>query len=460
MKLYEVYNPELDTDVRFKILNEQETYRLVNQHKDSSQDEFMRAVLEAVVYNLKEEVTTSIKKIPKEDAKNVLATLFNCSLMLNPGLDVLSWLQIANSPLLVSSYASSPFAPKGTPKAINKTQKKRPSFNRIPRAKFLNLERHLKESVIGQDEAIDELMSALKRSHVGLNDEERPLGVFVFAGASGVGKTLIAKELHKYLFGATDMVRVDCGEYQHKHENQKLLGSPPGYLGHDEGGQLTNALLKNPNTVVLLDEVEKADPDLWNTFLRVFDEGWLTDNAGKKVSFHNAIIIMTTNLGNKDIVNDLQEKKFGFQKDNSGSLVVRERVIRVTNDAIRKYFRPEFLNRIDKTVVFNHLNHTDLKKIAELELNSIQTKLNKKGYTITYEDSVIEAMISEGVDNVKGARGLSQIRRDRIENLLADSLMQKRHLKGTVFKLDFNTDEYEIKVQSPITRKDKTEKID
>ena len=433
LKLYELYNPELKTNVSFKQLSEQEIYKLSNQYKDAAQDDFMRAVLESVVYNLKEEVAASIKKISKDDAKKVLSMLFNCSIMINPGLDVISWLQIANSPLLLSGYDhESSYLGENKPKPLRKPVKSRPPFNKISRAKFLNLERHLKENIIGQDESIDELVSAMKRSHVGLNDEDRPLGVFVFAGASGVGKTLVAKELHKYLFGNSELIRVDCGEYQHKHENQKLIGSPPGYLGHDEGGQLTNALIKNPNTVVLLDEVEKADPDLWNTFLRVFDEGWLTDSAGKKVSFHNAIIIMTTNLGNQSTVKDMQETKFGFQASKTGQNVIRERVIRVTTDAIRKYFRPEFLNRIDKTVVFNHLNHDNLKKIAELELDSIQNKLNKRGYIITYEDSVIEAMINEGVDNIKGARGLSQVRRDRIENLLADSLMQKRHLKGTV----------------------------
>ena len=1221
LKLYELYNPELKTNVSFKQLSEQEIYKLSNQYKDAAQDDFMRAVLESVVYNLKEEVAASIKKISKDDAKKVLSMLFNCSIMINPGLDVISWLQIANSPLLLSGYDhESSYLGENKPKPLRKPVKSRPPFNKISRAKFLNLERHLKENIIGQDESIDELVSAMKRSHVGLNDEDRPLGVFVFAGASGVGKaqpldahvltptgyremgdikagsqicnpdgttqkvlmihpqgikpvyevtfvdgaktqvtedhlwlgwtsnqklkanrqymhneksiraristtsdykkildhnsnkegtktypiipltqpvnfnipmrnantshsidpyilgallgdgsfragtytittadseilqafkdyfgdsvinrcsdnygyriadggvlkrqitdlglnnlksedkfvphfylydsiinrfsilqglmdtdgsiyesgaveftstssqlaldvqflvrslggkatisepqpssyydqtnnkvnclpkyrvnisfpekellfrlsrkaikgshspfngghselgrriisieyigekecqcitvdhpnslyitddfivthnTLVAKELHKYLFGNSELIRVDCGEYQHKHENQKLIGcfvpgtaiqmadgrykniedisigetvishtgierlvektfqyenvnpmisisfansnvpiittagheiliakpiwertrntkrggtvssnsysednlqwvpaselqkddivvfprnkevqeiptidlwdsvkerryqkndqyiwsrkgletnrfikvdeafarlagyyiseggsskslktfnftfgiteadyveevitlvhkifgsnisykvekrathnnepnswrvffhsraitilfanlfgkntwekripkdllyaneniqynlletsifgdgstsvkrrvqydtvsrdlfsqlnfifkrlgftthiqvhppkkahwstryriylsgtqilqfsrrlpdlniqlgetgytgiqrmsyvdedyiyyqitnisnyeykgsvydlkiaedtsycangiavhnSPPGYLGHDEGGQLTNALIKNPNTVVLLDEVEKADPDLWNTFLRVFDEGWLTDSAGKKVSFHNAIIIMTTNLGNQSTVKDMQETKFGFQASKTGQNVIRERVIRVTTDAIRKYFRPEFLNRIDKTVVFNHLNHDNLKKIAELELDSIQNKLNKRGYIITYEDSVVEAMINEGVDNIKGARGLSQVRRDRIENLLADSLMQKRHLKGTVFKLDFDSDEYQLKVQSPVTK--------
>ena len=451
-KLYEVFNPELNTNVSFKQLNEQEIYKLAHEYRDAAQDDFMRAVLEAVVYNLKEEVAAAMKKISKEDAKKVLSMLFNCSIMINPGLDVLSWLQIANSPLIVSSYNLEPSHSSEMPRALTKAVKKRSAFNRIPRAKFLNLERHLKDNIIGQDEVIDELVSSLKRSHVGLNDEDRPLGVFLFAGASGVGKTLVAKELHKYLFGDSEMVRVDCGEYQHKHENQKLMGSPPGYLGHEQGGQLTNAMKENPNTVVLLDEVEKADPDLWNTFLRVFDEGWLTDNTGNKVPFHNAIIIMTTNLGNKSIVKDMQETKFGFSSNNPDHSVIRSRMVRVTNEAIQKYFRPEFLNRIDKITVFNHLSHDNLRKIAELELGTVQTKLNKRGYVITYEDAVVEAMISEGVDNVKGARGLSQIRRDRIENLLANSLMKKRYLKGTVFKLDFNADEYELKIQSPITK--------
>lgn len=441
MKLYEVFNPELNVNVRFKVLTEQETYQLVSQHGQTSQEEFMGAVLEAVVHNLKGDVTSSIKKIPKETAKNILSSLYNCCLMLNPGLDVMSWLQIAVSPLIVSNMASEqPTSASKKPRRRPTTTIRKTGIERISRTKFLNLEQYLKDNVIGQDEAIGDLVAALKRSHVGLNDAERPLGVFVFAGASGVGKTLIAKELHKYLFGESEMVRIDCGEYQHKHENQKLIGSPNGYLGHDEGGQLTNAILKNPHTVLLLDEVEKAHPDIWNTFLRVFDEGFMTDNAGKKVSFQNTIIIMTTNLGNETIVKDLRGRRVGFHSDKNDAAVQRERVIRITNEAIQKYFRPEFLNRIDKTVVFNQLSSNDYTKIAAIELSTVESKLEKKGYSFSYADNVIDAMIDGGTDDIQGARGLSQIRRDRIENTLANLLLSKRHPKGTIFKLSFDED--------------------
>jgi len=458
MKIYDVFNPELNTNVWFNVLNEQETQQLVFKYKSSSQDEFMRAVLEASVVNLKTEIAAAIKKIPKEDAKNILYTLYNCCIMLNPALDVITWLQIANSPLLINTPTINELPAASTSSArkeTTRTVKKKSTINRLSRIRFLNLERHLKENVIGQDEAIEELVKALKRSHVGLNDEDRPLGVFLFSGASGVGKTLVAKELHKYLYGNSDIVRIDCGEFQHKHENQKLMGSPPGYISHDEGGQLTNAMSKTPNTVVLLDEVEKAHPDIWNTFLRVFDEGWLTDGAGKKVSFHNAIIIMTTNLGNQDIVDDIQERKFGFQSEKMNNAVMRDRVVRVTNDAIKKFFRPEFINRIDKTIVFNHLTQEDYRRIAKIELQTVETKLEKRGYILTYNDNVIDGLIQNGVDNIQGARGLSQVRRDKIEDNLADILISKRFAKGTVFHINYADNEFIIETHIQRTQRKK-----
>lgn len=407
---------------------------------------FQRAVLEAVVFNLKTDVTAALKSMPKEKGKNILSALLNGCLMLNPGLDVDAWIQITNSPLLVSASAAQ------VTKTRNVTQTRKAAVKRISRAKFLNLERHLKEIVIGQDEAIDELVSALKRSQVGLNDELRPIGVFLFSGSSGVGKSYLAKELHKYLFNAeTDMIRIDCGEYQHKHENQKLIGAPPGYLGSDEGGQLVNAIEKNPNSVVLLDEVEKAHPDIWNTFLRIFDEGFLTDSHGKTVSFHNTIIILTTNLGNQETVNDLQNRAVGFTNTSEG--ISREKVIRTTKEAITKYFKPEFLNRIDKTIVFNHLRQEDYSKIAELELAAVSTKLEKRGFALTFDQLVIDAMVRQGVSHVQGARGLSQLRRDRIENLLADVMLEKRPPRGSTLRLTHDAEDYRVSVERPAFKK-------
>jgi len=288
------------------------------------------------------------------------------------------------------------------------------------------------------------VVSALKRSQVGLNDKNRPLGIFLFAGSSGVGKTHLANTLHKYLFSEEyPMVRIDCGEFQHKHENQKLIGSPPGYVGHDEGGQLVNLVKKNPYTVVLLDEVEKAHIDLWNTFLRVFEDGILTDGKGEEVSFLNTVIIMTTNLGNDKTVDYLLSGGTGFNKSTHAKtgtkqMPAKEMVEKNTLDAVRKHFRPEFINRLDKIIVFNHLERKDLEKIAELEMSVIMDKLSKKGYSINYTDDVISALLDKGVDTVKGARGLSQVRREKMEDQLADILIKTVPPRGTVFEISCN----------------------
>jgi ATP-dependent Clp protease ATP-binding subunit ClpC len=445
LKLYEVYNPDLDVNIRYKVLSQQETEALILEYGEGDRDRFTKAVLESVIYNLKPDVTLALRQLQKEKAKVILSSLFTGCLMLNPGLDVDSWLQITNAPQIISETGASIVS--------GRKRSKSPRIKRITKAKFLNLDRHLKDLIVGQNEAIEELVAALKRSQVGLGDEERPTGVFLFAGASGVGKTYLAKELHNYLFGTEyNLIRIDCGEYQHKHENQKLLGAPPGYLGHDEGGQLANELMKNPQTVVLLDEVEKAHPDIFHTFLSIFDEGMMTDGSGNKVSFRDAIIIMTTNLGNSEIVNDL--KSVGFSKNiNASALPRRERVTTVSNDAIKKQFPPEFLNRIDKIVVFNHLTDEDYKKIAELELNEVHSKLEKRGFTLAFDANVLEAMVRDGVNHVQGARGLAQLRRDRIENPLADLILNGRFPQGTAFKVSHEAGEYRVTANRPVSKK-------
>lgn len=325
----------------------------------------------------------------------------------------------------------------------------------ITKQKFLGLENYLKNNIIGQEEAITSLVDALRRSQTGLNDPNRPLSVLLFAGSSGVGKTHLANSLHKYLFGSDyPMVRIDCGEFQHKHENQKLIGSPPGYVGHDEGGQLVNFVKKYPSTVVLLDEVEKAHPDLWNTFLRVFDDGLLTDGKGEVVNFRNTIIIMTTNLGNDKTSEHLLAGGTGFTKDvnfklNTKTIPNKSIVQRNTNDAIKKHFKPEFLNRIDKTIIFNYLSDDDCSKIAQLEMSIIAEKLSKKGFSMQYNDNVIKGLIAEGIDSIKGARGLAQIRRDKIESRLAESIMEDPVPRGTIFQIDYEDSIFKFNLIKP-----------
>ena len=456
MRVYEIFVPEVGTYVKFKVLTPETVETFLAEATDLPREDYMKKVLENVIFNMRSEIVDSLKMMSHETGVSTIEALFNGCVMLNPGIDIDTWVRIAYSGSpdpAINVFTDIPgveveFSPsvkkEGTP------------IKKISKAKFLNLQKYLKERVIGQDQAIEAVVSALKRSQAGLNDEQRPLGVFLFAGSSGVGKTHLAKELHKYLFGDEhDIVRVDCGEYQQKHDSQKLIGSPPGYVGHDDGGQLTNQLEQHPQTVILLDEVEKAHPDLWNTFLRIFDDGILTNNKGDHISFRNAIIIMTTNLGNDKVVEALTGKGVGFGARsevlmNTMTQLPREQVERLANEAIKKEFRPEFLNRIDKVIVFNHLSRDDFAQIAELELQAVDNKLSKKRISFQFDESAINALIEHGVDTVRGARGMAQIRRDKIENLLADILLNSKCPPGTIFELSYPLDKFIINIREPI----------
>jgi len=472
MNIYQIYVPELATYVKYKVLEPEEAKALLDEIDNKPPKEYRRAIIESVIFNIKTDVAESLRKMTRASAEKCLDALYSGCIMLNPGLDIDQWIDLAYTNKSPSSKPGTSLSkmPKDLPdlsdlppeleefltKNFKKesTKQPKPKAKKLSREKFLGLESYLKENIIGQDASIETVISALKRSQAGMNDENRPLGVFLFAGASGVGKTHLANMLHKYIYGSdTSMIRIDCGEFQHKHENQKLIGSPPGYIGHEDGGQLINLVKKYPNTVVLLDEVEKAHQDLWNTFLRVFDDGMLTDNKGKQVSFRNTIIIMTTNLGNDKISDDLLRSSAGFTgrvdfSSKTKEMPKKEIVEKNTLEAVRKHFKPEFLNRIDKTIVFNHLCRQDLEQIAELEMSIVKKKLLSRGYSIIYTDSLISAMLDKGVDSVRGARGLAQIRRDLIEDKVSDVIIGSSPPRGTVFHMDYE-DELILKINKP-----------
>lgn len=494
--------PELATFVKFKVLEPENVQSFLNSldltPETMSEKEYYvslrKKVIENFIFNLKGDVSESLRMMSRKAAEGCLDALYMGCVMLNPGLDIDAWVSLSYSPSGANNLKKSPILDesdldddamaqafldsirnfrKGNqpkfdlddfpfPLKKNQQQSKKTKF--ITKQKFLGLDSYLKSNVIGQHEAISAIVDALKRSQAGLSDLDRPLGVFLFAGSSGVGKTHLANSLHQYLFGSEyPMVRIDCGEFQHKHENQKLIGSPPGYVGHDEGGQLVNLVKQNPYTVVLLDEVEKAHPDIWNTFLRVFDDGILTDGKGEVVDFRNTIIIMTTNLGNDKTAAHLLEGGTGFTKDISykiGTKVIPDRSIieRNTNDAIKKHFKPEFLNRVDKVVIFNYLSEKDCEEIARLEMSLIIDKLSKKGFQVKYSDSVIKGLIEKGIDSIRGARGVSQIRRDKIETIIADVIVYSSIPKGTTFHLDYEDGEFTSHIQKPSKKSEIKEK--
>ncbi|MBL8827804.1 MAG: ATP-dependent Clp protease ATP-binding subunit [Planctomycetaceae bacterium] len=283
--------------------------------------------------------------------------------------------------------------------------------------RLMEMEKDLHKKVISQDEAIKAISKAVRRSRSGLKDPKRPIGCFVFAGPTGVGKTLLAKALAEFMFGdAESLIQIDMSEYMEKHNVSRLIGAPPGYVGFEEGGQLTEKIRRRPYAVVLLDEIEKAHPDVFNMMLQIMEEGRLTDSFGRHVDFKNTILIMTTNAGAEAIKN---ESAFGFQKqdDDAGYDNMKSRVM----ERIERVFRPEFIGRCDDVIVFRHLNQDNLKQIVELEVSKIRERLAEKGLKLVLTDDAKKFLIKKGSNVDFGARPL----RRSVENYVEDPLSER-----------------------------------
>ena len=286
--------------------------------------------------------------------------------------------------------------------------------------RLVNMEKELHERVISQDEAIKKISEAVRRSRAGLKDPKRPTGCFLFAGPTGVGKTLLAKTLAKFMFGDEDaLIQIDMSEYMEKHTVSRLVGAPPGYVGYEEGGQLTEKVRRRPYSVVLLDEIEKAHSDVYNMLLQMMEEGRLTDSFGRNIDFRNTIIIMTTNAGADAIKN---ESAFGFG-DTDSDASYESMKTRVT-DECEKFFRPEFLNRLDDLIVFRHLTKDNLGQIVELELNKVRGRLQEKGLELVLTNEARDLIITRGSDLDFGARPLRRAIEANIENPLAEELLK------------------------------------
>ena len=291
--------------------------------------------------------------------------------------------------------------------------------------RLMDMEKDLHKKVISQDEAIKAISKAVRRARSGLQDPKRPTGCFVFAGPTGVGKTLLAKALAEFMFGDEDsLIQIDMSEYMEKHNVSRLIGAPPGYVGYEEGGQLTEKIRRRPYAVVLLDEIEKAHPEVFNMLLQVMEEGRLTDSFGRNVDFRNTILIMTTNAGAEAIKN---ESAFGFQKPDEDASYESMKT-RVTSE-IEKVFRPEFLNRVTDVIVFRHLNVEDLKQVVDLELSKVRTRLGEKGLRIELSDEAKTWVIKKGSNTDFGARPLRRAIENYIEDPLAEELL-KGEFKG------------------------------
>ncbi len=294
--------------------------------------------------------------------------------------------------------------------------------------KLLKMEEALKEKIVGQDEAITKLTKAIRRARAGLKRKNKPIGSFIFLGPTGVGKTELAKQLAKYLFDSVDaLIRIDMSEYMEKYSVSRLVGAPPGYVGYEEGGQLTEKVRRKPYSVVLLDEIEKAHPDVFNILLQVLEDGQLTDSLGRKVDFKNTIIIMTSNVGTKDIK---ATGGMGFSPDNIADKY--QNLKSTVEDAMKKLFNPEFLNRIDETIVFRSLTKEDIKQIIKIEMQELVENLKNNKMEIELDKSAEEFLAEKGYDPKFGARPLKRAIQKYIEDSLAEELLLQHFKTGDV----------------------------
>jgi ATP-dependent Clp protease ATP-binding subunit ClpB len=299
------------------------------------------------------------------------------------------------------------------------------------REKLLKLEDELHARVIGQDEAVTAVADAVRRGRAGLQDERRPIGSFIFLGTTGVGKTELAKAFSAYMFNDENaMIRIDMSEYQEKHTVSRLVGAPPGYVGYDEGGQLTEAVRRKPYSVVLLDEIEKAHPDVYNVLLQVLDDGMLTDSKGRKVNFKNTIVIMTSNLGSSIIQENFENARPGKE----------EEMIEQTKDEVfallRKSMRPEFLNRIDEVIMFRPLSQSDIKAIVDLQIAELSERLVDRGIQLSASPESLAYLAEKGYDPQFGARPVKRLIQKEVLNELSKALLSGKVTKDEPVVLD------------------------
>jgi ATP-dependent Clp protease ATP-binding subunit ClpC len=315
--------------------------------------------------------------------------------------------------------------------------------------RLLDMPEALKGKIIGQDEAVEKVVKAIRRNRAGLKDPMKPIGTFIFLGPTGVGKTQLAKILSQYMFDSDDnMIRIDMSEYMEKFAVSRLIGAPPGYIGYEEGGQLTEKVRRRPYSVVLLDEIEKAHPDVFNILLQLLDEGQLTDSLGRKIDFKNTIVIMTSNIGSREV------KEFGqgigFPTLTNSEEAIKNNTKNIIDKALKRNFAPEFLNRIDDLIIFNPLRREDIVKIMDIELNSLLNRLEASGYVINISERAKLFVAEQGYDPQYGARPLKRAIQKHIEDNLSEAIIRDGTVPGDSFDIVYDEENKQIKVITKI----------
>jgi len=303
----------------------------------------------------------------------------------------------------------------------------------------MQMEETLHQRLIGQEEAVKATSRAIRRARVGLKNPNRPIASFIFSGPTGVGKTELTKALAAYFFGSEEsMVRLDMSEFMERHTVSKLIGSPPGYVGYNEGGQLTEAVRRRPYTVILFDEIEKAHPDVFNLLLQILEDGRLTDSKGRTVDFKNTLIIMTSNIGSKVIEKGGGGLGFDFAEDQADSAYTRIRSL--VNEELKQYFRPEFLNRLDEIIVFRQLKIEEIREIAEIMLKEVFKRLKEKNITLAVTERFKDLLVSEGYNQSYGARPLRRAIMRLLEDSLSEEILTGKVREGASVIVDVNDD--------------------
>ena len=321
--------------------------------------------------------------------------------------------------------------------------------------RLLKLEDTLHKRVIGQNEAVVAISKAIRRARVGLKSPNRPIGSFIFCGPTGVGKTELAKALAEAVFGSEDnMIRVDMSEFMEKHSTAKLIGSPPGYVGYDDGGHLTELVRKKPYSVILFDEIEKAHPDVFNIMLQILDDGRLTDAKGRHVNFKNTIIIMTSNVGASMITTTA---KLGFSTGDDEAKDKYEKLKETVSEEMKKAFRPEFLNRIDETIVFAHLTQEEIRQIVDLMLKDLFKRLAERELSVEVTDEVKDHLAKNGYSEAYGARPLRRLIQRKIEDMLAEEILSGKYNPGDTIVIKLVDDKIAFEKKAKKSKKEQSE---